>query len=497
MDKSDYQNVKNIKDERIQKIVSRIEADGGVLLYVFLRGSHCQGTDTETSDEDYGMIYAANINNLLDLGFKYVDEYKDERNDVYCQEVKKYSSLVIKSNPSVLETLFVDDEFVLYEHPVMTELRKNRDAFISKQCFKPFFGYAISQIEKGTSQEKMVSKPIIQRKTPLDFCFTTYKQGSTAVGNWLEYRGLNQKYCGLVAINNMQSYYGCYYDWANFFKYENITLDDLLEALHDGTVYDTIAIVREMKEAREAGLPSADEWEAMIRKAQRKNMVDFILEKYHLQVTDPDVDDIEQDILFTSWFNAQKPIGYCGIINEKGDSNEVRFYEVVEHAQKDDKSVVLCSVPKDAVSIMHLYFNKDGYSTHCREFKEQQEWIQKRNPDRFRQNIENLKKRTDAKDKAGFYDSKNLAACYRMIQNSIEIARDGKYIVNRRDIDRDYILKIKRGELSYNEIMEVVNKKKEEMKQCQETSTIRETVDQEFLNQWLLNLRLKQIKGEL
>jgi hypothetical protein len=58
-------------------------------------------------------------------------------------------------------------------------------------------------------------------------------------------------------------------------------------------------------------------------------------------------------------------------------------------------------------------------------------------------------------------------------------------------------LKIKRGELSYNEIMEVVNKKKEEMKQCQETSTIRETVDQEFLNQWLLNLRLKQIKGEL
>ena len=52
----------------------------------------------------------------------------------------------------------------------------------------------------------------------------------------------------------MKGYYGCYYDWGNFFKYENITLDDLLETLHDGTVYDTISIVREMKEARKAEL---------------------------------------------------------------------------------------------------------------------------------------------------------------------------------------------------------------------------------------------------
>lgn len=101
------------------------------------------------------------------------------------------------------------------------------------------------------------------------------------------------------------------------------------------------------------------------------------------------------------------------------------------------------------------------------------------------------------KKKLDFFDAKNLAACYRMIQNSIEIARDGKYIVNRRNIDRDLILRIKKGELSYNEIMDIVNKKKDEMNQCQNVSTLRETVDVDYLNQWLLDVRHKQLNGEL
>ena len=84
-----------------------------------------------------------------------------------------------------------------------------------------------------------------------------------------------------------------------------------------------------------------------------------------------------------------------------------------------------------------------------------------------------------------------------MIQNSIEIARDGKYIVNRRDIDRDLILSIKKGKLTYNEIMDIVNKKKEEMNHWQNISTLRDTVDVDYLNQWLLDVRHKQLNREL
>lgn len=489
----------NINDERVEKIISQVEADGGTVLFIFLRGSHCQGTNTETSDEDYGMFYAADVNSLLDLGFKYKDEYKDSKNDVYCQELGKFCRLLLKANPTVLESLFVDDEFVIYEHPLFTELKKYRDMFITKDCYGPFIGYAKSQLSKGGSQNKAVMKPLLKRSTPLDFCFVTHKQGSGHLNHWLEYRGLNQKYCGLVSIANMKGYFGCYYDWGSHFKYEGICADDLFNAYEDDIQYDTIKIVDDLKEAQKNGDKIAiAEQEALLHKAQFKNMVKFIVEKYHLNDGGMN-DDFEMQIAIDRWFDEQKPIGYCGIISEDGDSNEVRFYNVekVEHSQKDDKSVVLCSVPKGAEAITHIFFNKDGYSQHCREWKEQQEWIEHRNPERFRQNVENMEKFKNRKEEKGFYDSKNFAQMMRLLSCWVEIVRDGKYIVNRKNIDRDYLLSIKRGELTYNEIIEKAKEKIAEAEKYMKTCTLPEHCDQEFLNNWLLDVRKRQLNGEL
>ena len=500
MNKNNIENIKTVNDERVREIISQVEADGGTILYLYLRGSHCHGLNTETSDEDYGMFYAAKVENLLDLGFNYKDQYEDKKNDVYCQEISKAARLILKSNPTVLETLFVDDEFVIYEHPVITELKKHRDKFLTKECYKPFYGYAKSQLVKGASQKKAVMKEVLTRKTPLDFCYVTHRQGSGHFSHWLEYRGMKQEYCGLVNIPHMKNYYGCYYDWGNFFKYENITLDMLLESLHDVNRYDTIGIVREMKSARaENDDVKASKWESLLKKAQMMTLVNFICEKYHLNISGPDVDEIEQDALFTSWFNSQKPIGYCGIISKDGDSNEVRFYDMekVEHSQKDDKSVVLCSIPKDAEPITFIYFEKDGYSTHCREYKEQQEWIEKRNPERFRQNLENMEKFKERKEERGFYDSKNFCEMLRLLTTWLEIVRDGKYIVNRRDIDRDYLLSIKRGELTYNEIMEAAKVKMADAEKYTETCNLPEHCDTDWLNNWLLDVRMKQLRSEL
>ena len=489
----------NINDERVEKIISQVEADGGTVLFIFLRGSHCQGTNTETSDEDYGMFYAADINSLLDLGFKYKDEYKDPKNDVYCQELGKFCRLLVKANPTVLESLFVDDEFVIYEHPLFTELKKYRNKFLTKDCYGPFIGYAKSQLAKGGSQNRAVMKPLLKRSTPLDFCFVTHKQGSGHLTHWLEYRGLKQNYCGLVSIANMKGYFGCYYDWGNHFKHEEISADDLIKAYFDKKTYDTIDIVNKMKyyeTIKQYGLYSLyyDELKA----AQFKNMVNFIVEKYHLNDGGMN-EDLEIECAINRWYNEQKPIGYCGIISEDGDSNEVRFYDVekVEHSQKDDKSVVLCSVPKGADPITHIYFNKDGYSQHCREWKEQQEWIANRNPERFRQNVENMEKFKNRKEEKGFYDSKNFSQMLRLLSCWVEIVRDGKYIVNRKNIDADYLLSIKRGELTYNEIIEKAKEKIAEAEKYMETCTLPEHCDQEFLNNWLLNVRKRQLNGEL
>ena len=177
---------------------------------------------------DFGGLYITAPDNVLDLGFKYKEQYLDDKNDICIQEIGKFAHLLLKSNPTVLESLFVDDEFVIYEHPVITELKRNRDRFLSKECFKPFYGYATSQIEKATGQKKMVTQPIIERKTPLDFCFTFHKQGSTPIKKWLEYRGLKSSYVGLNNIPNCDMVHGLFYSFGNHFRYENISKEEFL-----------------------------------------------------------------------------------------------------------------------------------------------------------------------------------------------------------------------------------------------------------------------------
>lgn len=464
---------------RLQKFKDQIDASGGKILYLYLRGSHCQGTNTETSDEDYGGLYITNTDNMLDLHFNYKEQYLDDRNDVYIQEIGKFTSLLLKSNPTVLEALFVDDEFVIYEHPVITELKAHRDLFLSKQCFNPFYGFATSQIEKATGQKKMVTQPIVERKSPLDFCYTTHKQGSTPIKKWLEYRGMKQEYCGLNNIPNMDFMHGVFYAWGNHLRYENISKDEFLSWYHPREKYDVIAALKtygQLKDnsASEEEIAKAEE---AVHIAQHQNFINAILTHYNVW----DEDETCTEIYLANFYDKEiaNVLPYKGICGE--DSEELR----------------LSSVMKDERPVCHMHYNKDKFSSHCKDYKRQDTWKKERNPERFRQNIENLKKQSDSKEKSGFYDSKNLAACFRMLQNSIEIARDGKYIVNRRNIDRDLILKIKKGELTYNEIMSIVNKKKEEMTHWQKISTLREEVDVDYLNKWLLDVRYKKLNGEI
>lgn len=478
MNKSDINNIRTITDDRVREIISQVEDDGGKILYIFLRGSHCQGTNTETSDEDYGMFYVADVNSLLDLGFKYKDEYKDSKNDVYCQELGKFCRLLLKANPTVLESLFVDDEFVVYEHPLFTELKKCRDMFLTKDCYGPFIGYAKSQLVKGGSQNKAVMKPLLSRKTPLDFAFTFHKQGSTPIKKWLEYRGMKQQYCGLNNIPNCDMMHGLFYAWGNHFRYDNISKDEFLNWYQPHMDYDILLLFRLLDQFEQ----SNDELNIEVTKkgilnAQHQNFIQTIFEHYHV---------IEEDeSMRKSWLSKfyddeiKKVLPYKGICGE--DSEELR----------------LSSVEKDERPLIHIHYSKDKFSQHCREWKEQQEWIEHRNPERFRQNVENMEKFKNRQESKGFYDSKNFCQMLRLLSCWVEIVRDGKYIVNRRNIDREYLLSIKRGELTYNEIIEKAKEKIAEAEKYTKTCTLPEHCDVEFLNKWLLDVRHKQLNGEL
>lgn len=427
-----------------------------LLIYNYLRGSHCHGISTPLSDEDYCGIYLAPVEQILGLGLDYQDQISNETNDIVWYELQKFMNLLLKSNPTVLEALFVDDKYVEYEHPIMTEIKKHKEKFLTKKCFDSFFSYAKSQIKKARGLNKKINWEVPERKGILDFVYTYHKQGSSKIQNWLEYRNLKQKYCGLVNVPNMHDNYSVFYDWGNHFLNENVTFDDLKEAYLDDNVYDTINIVKRLKNG-EKNLTLLKK----LRKAQFKNMVNFIVETYGLD----DYHGLTGLASLEYWFNLQKPIGYKGMTNEAETSNELR----------------LSSVEQWVLPICHISYNKDGYSSHCRVWKEYQDWIKHRNPVRYESNLKKS------------YDAKNMCECFRLINCGIEIARGEGYKVDRSNIDADFLLDVKNHKYEYNELMEMLEKKNDEMEKAMAESTTPEKIDVEFVNDLLLKIRKEQL----
>ena len=393
--------------------------DRGLLLYKYIRGSQAYGTNTPDSDQDEGGIFIAPQEWIDGLGFDYSEEISDDKHDTVWWELGKFMRLLCTSNPTVLEALFVPEDKVLYEHPIMTEIKKNRDMFVTKASFKPFGGYATSQIAKAQGQNKKIHWDIKQmtRKTPLDFCYTFHKQGSQNIQDWLSERGLDQKYCGLVNIPNMYGVYGVYYDFASHIKFENLDINKRSLLLYG---------------------------------------------KYDL--VDPnDIDKIMWRVDNKDFF------GYSGIVHPDGKSNEIR----------------LSSIPKGEMPICYMTYNQNGYESHCKKYREYLEWKEKRNKARYENNLEGLEK-----DKEKFYDSKNMMHCFRLLSMCIEVAEGKGILIDRTNIDRDFLMDVRNRKYTYDELMEKLLELKAKMDDAIEKSAIRDSIDVEFVNNLLLECRI-------
>ena len=157
-----------VKDHKIYDQDGRFR---GEIIYEYVRGSHLYSTNVETSDEDQGGIYIMPNDSITGLGLDYQSEIKDASNDKCIWELGRFLELALSSNPTVLEALFVPDDKVIYEHPIVKEIRLHRDEFVTKKCFAPFGGYAVSQIKKAQGQNKKIHWDIEQmiKKKPIHF----------------------------------------------------------------------------------------------------------------------------------------------------------------------------------------------------------------------------------------------------------------------------------------------------------------------------------------
>ncbi len=175
----------------------------------------------------------------------------------------------------------------------------------------------------------------------------------------------------------------------------------------------------------------------------------------------------------------------CGLINiphAKGmhglylDLNGDLGYKGV--LRKDSATeVLLSSIPKGEVPSAYLYFNKDGYTKYCKDYKDYWNWVKNRNEARYTQNIAHGKN----------YDSKNLMHTFRLLEMAIEILTTGEVVVDRPD--RDFLLSIRSGEWEYDELIARAASKMEEIERAAVNSSLPDTVDHEKIESILVSLR--------
>lgn len=152
--------------------------------------------------------------------------------------------------------------------------------------------------------------------------------------------------------------------------------------------------------------------------------------------------------------------GYSGIVHPDGKSNEVR----------------LSSIPKGETPICFMTYNQCGYESHCKRYKEYQQWLEERNPMRFASNGNSN------------YDRKNMAHTIRLLHMGRELSQNKGFNVVRT-WDREMILDIRNGKYSYEEILNYANNVYDEMLKTMDKCSLPDKVDIDKVNNLLIQAR--------
>lgn len=164
--------------------------------------------------------------------------------------------------------------------------------------------------------------------------------------------------------------------------------------------------------------------------------------------------------LYALFYDAEGDLGYKGIVS-KPDSNQV----------------VLSSIPKSEEPIAYLYFSKNSYAQHCKEYRQYWEWVDKRNEDRYQNTLSHGKS----------YDSKNMMHTFRLLGMAEDLLKTGKIIVERPN--REELLAIRAGEFEYEDLLQKAEEKIESILKMKTQSILPQEPDPEKIERLLVELR--------
>lgn len=167
-------------------------------------------------------------------------------------------------------------------------------------------------------------------------------------------------------------------------------------------------------------------------------------------------------------------LGFKGLVKKGEGENEA-----------ESNQLRLSSIPKvddlghELKPIAIFTYNKDGYTMHCKDYKEYQEWLENRNEARYVETQEHGQK----------IDGKNMMHCIRLIRMAQEIG-SGQGIKVRRP-DAQELLSIRRGEVDLDNLIKMADQAIEEMDSIFDNSDLPNKVDPKLVNNLLIEIRKK------
>lgn len=175
----------------------------------------------------------------------------------------------------------------------------------------------------------------------------------------------------------------------------------------------------------------------------------------------------------------------CGLVNVRNARGIYALF-VDTSGQKGYRGIIggtesndlrLSSVPKGEQPIAWLSYNKNGYSSYCKAYREYWDWVEKRNEARYENTIEHGKN----------YDAKNMMHTFRLLDMAKEIALEGRIQVRRPNAE--WLLQIRAGVFEYQDLLQQAQERLAELEELFAQSPLPEIPDTQANNELLQALR--------
>lgn len=145
---------------------------------------------------------------------------------------------------------------------------------------------------------------------------------------------------------------------------------------------------------------------------------------------------------------------------------------------EDSNDIRLSSIPKNQKCLGIIYYNKDGYSQHCKDYNKYQTWLENRNEARW----------VDSSKHGQKIDGKNMMHCVRLLSMAEEIA-EGKGVIVRRE-DAEDLLKVRRGEKDLEALIRWAENSFVRIEELYKTANLPDKVDSNLINELQLSVRM-------